>query len=50
MDKVSKKKKKKIVSVNVCCAMSSLLDFLTLEDGADSLSRNFGKELPVYAS
>ena len=25
-------------------------DFLTLEDGTDSLSRNVGKELPRYAA
>ena len=25
------------------------LDFLTLEDGTDKLSRNVGKELPLYA-
>jgi len=24
------------------------LDFLTLEDGIDRLSRNVGKELPLY--
>ena len=47
MDKVSKKK---IVSVNLRCAVFFLLDFLTLEDGADRLSRKVGKELPVHAS
>jgi len=26
------------------------LEFLTLEDGADRLSRNVGKELPLYAA
>jgi hypothetical protein len=26
------------------------LEFLTLEDGADSLSRNVGKELPLLAT
>jgi len=26
------------------------LDFLTLEDGVNSLSQNFGKELPLYAA
>jgi len=25
------------------------LDFLTYEDGVNSLSQNFGKELPLYA-
>jgi len=39
MDKISKKK---IVSVNLCCAMFSLLDFLTPEDGADKLSQKVG--------
>jgi hypothetical protein len=47
MDKVSKKK---TVSVNLCCDMFSLLDFFTLEDGADNLSRNVDKALPVHAS
>jgi hypothetical protein len=36
---------KKIVSVNFSHALFSLLDFLTLEDGADRLSRNISKEL-----
>ena len=26
------------------------LDFLTIEDGTDRLSRNVGTELPVYAA
>jgi len=26
------------------------LDFLTLEDGTDRLTRNVGKELPLYAA
>jgi hypothetical protein len=42
--------KKKTVSVNLRCAMLSLLDFLTLGDGADRLSQKVGKELPVHAS
>jgi len=29
---------------------NSLLDFLTLEDGSDRLSRNVGKQLPLYAA
>ena len=29
--------------------MSFILDFLTLEDDTDRLSRNVGKELPLYA-
>ena len=41
--------KNKIVSVNFSRAMFSLLDFLTLEDGSDRVSQNFGKELPLYA-
>ena len=30
--------------------MFSLLDFLTLEDGSDMLSRNIGKDLTHYAA
>ena len=30
--------------------MDPLFGFLTLEDGTDRLSRNVGKELPVYAA
>jgi hypothetical protein len=41
--------KNKIVSVNFSHAMSSLLDFLTLEDESDGVSQNSGKELPHYA-
>jgi hypothetical protein len=26
------------------------LDFLTLEDGVDMLSRNVGKDLPIHAA
>jgi len=26
------------------------MDFMTLEDGTDRLSRNFGKELPLHAA
>jgi len=37
MDKVPKKK---IVSGNFSWAVFSLLDFLTLEDGTDTLSQN----------
>jgi len=44
-----KVQKNKIVSVNFSCAMFSLLDFLTLEDGSDRVTRNFSKELPLYA-
>jgi len=47
MDKVPKKK---IVSVNFSCTVFSLLDFLTIEDGADSLSRNVVKDLPFYTA
>ena len=43
------RKKKKTVSVHFRCAMFSLLDFLTYEDGTDRLSRNAGKKLPIYA-
>jgi len=44
MDEVSKKK---IVSVNFTCALFSLLDVLTLDNGIDRLSQNIGKELPL---
>jgi hypothetical protein len=47
MDKVPKKK---VVSVNFSCAVFSLLDFLTLEDGADWLSQNTVKDLPFYTA
>jgi len=29
---------------------SSFLDFLTLEDGDERLSRNVGRKLPIYAA
>ena len=35
--------------VNFSHAVFSLLDFLTLEDGTDRLSRNVGTELSLYA-
>jgi hypothetical protein len=35
--------KNRIVSVNFSCALVALLDFLTLEDGTNRLSRNMGK-------
>ena len=44
-----KKAQKKIVSINFSCALLSVLDFSTFEDGADRLCRNIGKELPFYA-
>jgi len=44
----TKSKKKKIVSVNFDRHLFSLLDFLTLEAGTNGLSRNFGKDLPLY--
>jgi hypothetical protein len=31
-------------------AHEDFLDFLTLEDGTDRLSRNVGQELPLYAA
>jgi len=40
--------KKKIVSVNFNCALFSLVDFLTLDNGTDRLSQNIGKELPLH--
>ena len=39
--------KNKIVSVNLSV---TLLDFLTLEDGTDRLSRNVGKEFLLCAA
>jgi len=42
MEKVPKNN----VSVNVCHALFSLLDFLTLESGTDGLFWNVGAELP----
>jgi hypothetical protein len=39
----------KRLSVNFSPALYSLLDFLTSEDGADSLSQNVGMELTLYA-
>ena len=41
--------KKKTVSVNFCPALFSFLDFLVLEDGADRLFQNAGREFPVHA-
>ena len=32
------------------CDRFLLLDFLTTEDGTDRLSRNVGKELPLYSA
>jgi hypothetical protein len=46
MDKVLPKKK--VVSFNFHHHHFSLLDFLTLEAGTNSLSQNSGKELPLY--
>jgi hypothetical protein len=41
---------KKILSVNFSRSLFSLLNFLTIEDGADRLSWNVGNELPLYAA
>jgi len=38
-----------IVSVNFSCALFSHLHFLTFEEGAGRLTRNVGKELPLFA-
>jgi hypothetical protein len=46
---MNKVPKKKIVLVNFSCAMFSLMDFLTPEDGIKR-SRNIGKELPLYGT
>jgi hypothetical protein len=40
----------KILSVNFSHSLFSLLDFLTIEDGADRLSWNVGNQLPLYAA
>jgi hypothetical protein len=42
--------KENMVSVNFCCALFSLLEFLTLEAVTDRLSKNVSTELPLYAS
>jgi hypothetical protein len=42
--------KNKIVSVNFSCALVTLLDFWTLEDGTDILSQNVGKEFLFCAA
>jgi hypothetical protein len=47
MDEVPKKK---ILSFNFSHTMFSLLDFFTLEDGTDRLSRNVGKDLLFYTA
>jgi hypothetical protein len=47
MDKVPKQK---IMSVDFCCALFSILDFYTLEDVINMLFRNIGEELPLYAA
>jgi len=41
---------KKIVSINFSCAMFSLLDFLTPEDGTNRSSQNIIKGLQLYAA
>jgi hypothetical protein len=47
MDEVPEKK---IVSVDFCHAVFSLLHFLTLEAGTDRFSLNISAELPLYAA
>jgi hypothetical protein len=47
---VDKVPKKKIASVNFSHALFSLLDILILEYGADRLSQNVSKELPLCAA
>jgi hypothetical protein len=44
-DKVSKKK---IVSFHFGPVVFSVLDFLTFEAGADTLSQNVGNDLPLF--
>jgi hypothetical protein len=44
---MSKVPNKKMVSTSA--VLFSLLGFLTLEDRADRLSQDTGKELPLYA-
>jgi len=47
MDKVPHQK---MVSVNFSHGLFSLLDFLTLEPGTDTLSQNVSAELPLYTA
>jgi len=47
MDKVPKKK---VVSVNFSCALISVLDFQSPEDGTYRLSWNVSKELLLYTA
>jgi hypothetical protein len=47
---MDKTPKKKMVSVNFCQEFFSLLDFFTLEDGTNRLSRNVSNELPLYST
>jgi len=47
MDEVPKKK---TVSVNICNAVFSLLDFLILEAGIDRLSQNVITEFPFHCA
>jgi hypothetical protein len=42
--------KEKIMSFNFSPAVLSLLDFLILEAGADTLSQNVGNDLSLYAA
>jgi len=46
---MTKSQKKKIVSFNFGPAVFSLLDFLTLEAGANKFSQYVGNDLPLYA-
>jgi hypothetical protein len=46
----TKSHKKKIVSFNFFCTAFSLLYFLTLEYGTESLSQNISVELPICAA
>ena len=41
---------KRIISINIICALLSLFDLLTLEDGTDRLSWNVGNNLALYAA
>jgi hypothetical protein len=44
------KRKFRRLKVNISCAVFSLFDLLTCEDGTDRLSSNVGAEFPLYAA
>jgi len=48
--KKERKKKKKILSFIFSCALLSILDFFTLEDGSDRLSWNISMQWPLFVA